>query len=51
MVPVLRIGGDSIVPANLPPHYYAARKRFELSKDINEKIEILTEMQAIMPKH
>ena len=39
------------MPANLPPQYYAAKKRFELSKDIDEKIEILTEMLAIMPKH
>ena len=39
------------MPANLPPQYYAAKKRFELSKDIDEKIEILKEMQAIMPKH
>jgi ribosome-interacting GTPase 1 len=39
------------MPANLPPQYYAAKKRFERSKDIEEKIEILKEMQAIMPKH
>jgi len=39
------------MPANLPPQYYAAKKRFELSKDIDEKVEILQEMLAIMPKH
>jgi len=35
----------------LPPQYYAAKKRFEASSDIEEKIEILKEMQAVMPKH
>ena len=39
------------MPANLPPQYYAAKKRFELARDVDEKIEILKEMQAIMPKH
>ena len=39
------------MPANLPPQYYAAKKRFEHAKDIDEKIEILKEMQSIMPKH
>jgi ribosome-interacting GTPase 1 len=39
------------MPANLPPQYYAAKKRFEHAKDIDEKIEILKEMLAIMPKH
>ena len=39
------------MPANLPPQYYAARKRFELSKDPEEKLEILQEMLSIMPKH
>ena len=39
------------MPANLPPQYYSAKKRFELAKDIDEKIDILKEMQAIMPKH
>jgi len=39
------------MPANLPPQYYAAKKRFERSRDVDEKIEILKEMMAIMPKH
>jgi hypothetical protein len=39
------------VPANLPPQYYAAKKRLEASSDMEEQIEILTEMQRIMPKH
>ena len=39
------------MPANLPPQYYAAQKRLRYAKDIDEQLEILTEMQAIMPKH
>lgn len=39
------------MPANLPPQYYSAKKRFEHAKDIDEKIDILKEMQSIMPKH
>ena len=39
------------MPANLPPQYHSAKNRLGLAKDIDEKIEILREMQAIMPKH
>ncbi len=39
------------MPANLPPQYYSAKKRFEHARDIDEKIEILQEMKAIIPKH
>ncbi|MBN2103104.1 50S ribosome-binding GTPase [bacterium] len=39
------------MPANLPPDYYAAERRFRAATDIQEKIEILRDMLAIMPKH
>jgi ribosome-interacting GTPase 1 len=39
------------MPANLPPDYYAAEKRLREAGSIKEKIEILREMLAIMPKH
>lgn len=39
------------MPANLPPDYYAAEKRYREASSIQEKIEILREMLAIMPKH
>lgn len=39
------------MPANLPPQYIALKKRYELSKDIEERIELLEEMLSIMPKH
>ena len=39
------------MPANLPPDYYAAEKRLREAGSIQEKIEILREMLAIMPKH
>jgi len=39
------------MPANLPPQYFEAEKRFRLAKDPEEKIAILEEMLAIMPKH
>ncbi len=39
------------MPANLPPQYVEARTRFINSKDIEEKIEILQYMIAIIPKH
>ncbi|MBN1783191.1 TGS domain-containing protein [bacterium] len=39
------------MPANLPPDYYAAERRFRAAKDIQEKVEILREMLRIMPKH
>lgn len=39
------------MPANLPPQYIEARTRFINSKDIEEKIEILQYMIAIIPKH
>jgi len=39
------------VPANLPPQYFEAEKRFRAAKSPEEKIVALEEMLAIMPKH
>lgn len=39
------------MPANLPPQYYEAEKRFREAQNYDEKISILQEMLAIMPKH
>jgi ribosome-interacting GTPase 1 len=39
------------MPANLPPDYYAAEERYRQAKTNEEKIRILEEMLAIMPKH
>jgi len=39
------------MPANLPPQYFEAEKRFRQAKTAPEKIMALEEMLAIMPKH
>jgi len=39
------------MPANLPPQYFEAEKRYRLAKDPDEKIEALQAMLAIMPRH
>ncbi|HIE25933.1 TPA: TGS domain-containing protein [Candidatus Poribacteria bacterium] len=39
------------MPANLPPQYLKVRKEYELAKTVEEKIEALTEMLALIPKH
>jgi len=39
------------MPANLPPDYYAAEKRYRQAETYEQKIECLREMLAIMPKH
>ncbi len=39
------------MPANLPPQYFEAEKRFREAKTAPEKIAALEEMMAIMPKH
>ena len=39
------------MPANLPPHYYEAERRYRQAKDTDDKIAALEEMLAIMPKH
>lgn len=39
------------MPANLPPQYYEAEERYRLARTNEEKLSILKEMWAIMPKH
>jgi len=39
------------MPANLPPVYHAAEKRYRQASDPDDKIEALREMLAVMPKH
>jgi len=39
------------MPANLPPQYFEAEKRFRAAKSPEEKVMALEEMLAIMPKH
>ena len=39
------------MPANLPPDYFEAEKRFRDAKTQSEKIACLEEMLTIMPKH
>jgi ribosome-interacting GTPase 1 len=39
------------MPANLTPQYYEAERRYRQAKDLQEKLKILHEMFAIMPKH
>ena len=39
------------MPANLPPQYVEAEKRLRSAKEPAEKIAVLEEMLAIMPKH
>jgi ribosome-interacting GTPase 1 len=39
------------MPANLPPQYLKVRRQYELAKTNEEKIEALTEMLALIPKH
>lgn len=39
------------MPANLPPTYFEAEKRFREARTTPEKLEILEEMLMIMPKH
>ena len=39
------------MPANLPPDYFEADKRFREAKTHREKIACLEEMLTIMPKH
>lgn len=39
------------MPANLPPQYFEAEKRYRLSKTPQEKIAALEEMLRVMPKH
>jgi ribosome-interacting GTPase 1 len=39
------------MPANLPPQYLDAEKKFREARTQEEKIEVLEEMIAILPKH
>ncbi len=39
------------MPANLPPQYFEAEKRYRAAKDADKKIEALQAMLAIMPRH
>jgi hypothetical protein len=39
------------MPANLPPQYYEAEKRYRCAKTPEGKIDTLEEMLSIMPKH
>jgi len=39
------------MPANLPPHYFEAEKRYREAKSPEEKVRALEEMLTIMPKH
>jgi ribosome-interacting GTPase 1 len=39
------------MPANLPPQYFEAEKRYRSAKEPEEKIAALEEMLAIMPHH
>ncbi len=39
------------MPANLPPQYFEAEKRYKRAKTPQEKIEALEEMFSFMPKH
>ncbi len=39
------------MPANLPPEYIEAELRFRAAKSPEEKLEILRELMALVPKH
>jgi len=39
------------MPANLPPQYFEAEKRYRRAKTPQDKIEALEEMFSLMPKH
>ena len=39
------------MPANLPPEYFEAEKRYRSAKSPNEKINCIEEMLSIVPKH
>jgi small GTP-binding protein len=42
---------EKAMPANLPPQYFEAERRFRAAKSPEEKITALQTMLAIMPKH
>ncbi len=39
------------MPANLPPQYFEAEKRYRRARTPQEKVEALEDMLSIMPKH
>jgi hypothetical protein len=39
------------MPANLPPNYFEAEKKYRSARSPEDKIQALKEMLAIMPKH
>ncbi len=39
------------MPANLPPQYVEAEKRYRMARDTEEKLDALQQMLAIMPHH
>jgi len=39
------------MPANLPPDYFEEEKKLRQAKTIDDKIEIIEKMLAIMPHH
>jgi len=39
------------MPANLPPHYHEAEKRYRSARTTPDKVAALQEMLALMPKH
>jgi ribosome-interacting GTPase 1 len=39
------------MPANLPPQYFEVEKRYREAKSTSDKLRLLEEMLAIMPKH
>jgi small GTP-binding protein len=39
------------MPANLPPQYVEAEKRYRMAKDTEEKLDALQQMLSIMPHH
>ena len=39
------------MPANLPPQYFEAEKRFREAREPEDKMVVLEEMMAIVPKH
>jgi ribosome-interacting GTPase 1 len=39
------------MPANLPPQYHEVERKFRDAKTADEKLELLREMLAVLPKH
>jgi len=45
------VGGGEFLPANLTPQYYVAEEAYRKATTVEEKIEALQEMLAVIPKH